>query len=176
MNGLNNDNYLVKFVVKWIAAVIHWCWRQDKMNYYTVFFWHCPQSNFKNVSENLCLFKSDNGSSKAGRGWFLQTNICIREGEICCWFMAASTLAGEAAGLEKLSQALRFRTWVLQGWEVEFLSSICPGFVSQVQAQLPQPTGTNLWAGPWIRRSQSAAQVDYVGSPSYQHCQHVSFV
>lgn len=100
MNGLNNDNYLVKFVVKWIAAIIHWCWRQDKMNYYIVFFWHCPQSNFKNVSENLCLFKSDNGSSKAGKGWFVHTNICIREGEFCCWFMAASTLAGEAAGLE----------------------------------------------------------------------------
>lgn len=175
MNGLKKDNYLVKFVAKWIAAIIHWCWRQEDELLHCIFLTLSPKQLKKKVSQNLYLFKSDNGSSKAGEGWFVHTNICIREGEICCWFMAASTLAGEAAGLEKLSQALRFRIWALQGWGVEALSSICSHFLPQVQAQLPQPTGTNLWAGPWIRRSQSADRVDYVGTPSYQHCQHVRF-
>lgn len=31
------------------------------------------------------------------------TNICTGEGESCCWFIAASTLAEEAGGLQKLS-------------------------------------------------------------------------
>lgn len=90
MNGLKKDNYLVKFVAKWIAAIIHWCWRQDDELLHCIFLTLSPKQLkkkclkiyvclnlimdlLKQVKDDLCIPTFASGRERSAvDSWLLQ--------------------------------------------------------------------------------------------------------
>lgn len=124
MNGLKNDNYLATFVVKWIAAIIHWCWRQDdKMNYYTVFFWYCPQSNFKKSVWKFMIFK-----------YLIMDLLKQAKDDLC--------IPAFASGRERCA----VDSWLLQHWQERLLDLRNSPKLWDLGFEFCRAQGWNFWA------------------------------
>lgn len=69
MNGLEKDNYLVKFMVKWITAITDTEEKKMRLIITLQFSDTLPKTTEKNhVAYISCLLKSDQGFSEEGKG------------------------------------------------------------------------------------------------------------